>query len=97
MAQRTRVDADLAALVDHMFEEVLGEAERAELLACIEVWEAENPEVDAARRVTAWIDIAYDVHARTRSGPRPLSEVRVAASTSRYRESRGTYARTAIA
>jgi len=80
-----------------MFEEVMGDAERAELLACIKVWESANPDVDAARRVTAWIDIAYEVHARTRTGPRPLSEVRVAASTSKTRMSRGTYVREAIA
>ena len=97
MAKRTRVPADVATLVDHMFEQVMGEAERAELLASIKAWEAENPEVDSAHRVTAWIDIAYEVRSRANAGPRALSEVRVAESTQKPRSARGTYVREAIA
>lgn len=97
VAKRTRVPADLATLVDHMFEQVMGEAERAELLACIKTWEAENPDVDSAHRVTAWIDIAYDVRSRANAGPRALSEVRIADSTPKARSTRGTFVREAIA
>lgn len=54
----------LPALVDHMFELVLDDAERRELLTWIQAWEAENPDVDAAHRVTGWIDVAYAFQAR---------------------------------
>jgi hypothetical protein len=47
-----------------MFDQVFTESERAELLAWIHRWEAENPEVDAALRVTGWIDVAYSFQAR---------------------------------
>jgi hypothetical protein len=47
-----------------MFSEVLSEAERAELLTWIEAWEAAHPDVDAAHRVTGWIDVAYDFQSR---------------------------------
>ena len=47
-----------------MFSEVLSEPERAELLTWIEAWEAAHPDVDAAHRVTGWIDVAYDFQSR---------------------------------
>ena len=55
---------NLATLVDHMFDRVLEAPERAELLSWIETWEADNPDVDNAHRVTGWIDVAYDFQAR---------------------------------
>jgi hypothetical protein len=60
---------DIAHLVDHMFSEVLDENERAELLAWIHAWEARNPDVDAAHRVTGWIDVAYAYHSRRNGMP----------------------------
>ena len=95
MPKRIHGSADLATLVEHMFEQVMTEPERAELLASITVWESEHPDVDAAHRVTAWIDIAYEIRAKARSGPRTLSEVRIATSAPRLL--RVTYWREAIA
>jgi hypothetical protein len=57
-------EADLARLVDHMFELVLDESERRELLMWIREWESANPDVDSAHRVTGWIDVAYNFQAR---------------------------------
>lgn len=57
-------ERDLTRLVDHMFDQVLGEEERVELLAWIRRWESANPGVDAAHRVTGWIDVAYEFQAR---------------------------------
>lgn len=54
-----RSPRDVSVLVDTMFEAVLTPPERAELLVWIRRWEAENPDVDAAHRVTGWIDVAY--------------------------------------
>jgi hypothetical protein len=51
--------ANLERLVEHMFDQVLGPLERAELLSWIAEWEKANPDVDAAHRVTGWIDVAY--------------------------------------
>jgi hypothetical protein len=51
--------SNVERLVEHMFDQVFGEEERAELLACIHEWEAANPDVDPAHRVTGWIDVAY--------------------------------------
>jgi hypothetical protein len=51
-------------LVEHMFDQVFSESERGELLAWIRRWDAENPDVDAAHRVTGWIDVAYLYQAR---------------------------------
>lgn len=70
-------ERDLARLVNHMFEAVLSEDERAELLVWIRRWEAKNPGVDAANRVTGWIDVAYEFQARregrdTRSAEIPM-------------------------
>lgn len=56
--------AYLAGLIDHMFEQVLGRRERAELLLWIREWEDANPNVDAAHRVTGWIDVADAFQAR---------------------------------
>ncbi len=57
-------ERDLTRLVDHMFEHVLGDEERVELLVWIRRWEAANPGVDSANRVTGWIDVAYEFQAR---------------------------------
>ncbi len=70
----------LAALVERMFDQVLGEDERVELLAWIEEWEAANPDADSAHRVTGWIDVAYSFQARTNQTPRPRGSKRVASS-----------------
>jgi hypothetical protein len=51
-------------LVEHMFDQVFSEAERAELLVWITRWEEANPGVDPAHRVTGWIDVAYSFQAR---------------------------------
>ncbi len=61
-----------------MFELVLDESERCELLEWIREWEAANPSVDAAHRVTGWIDVAYDFQARVdaRSISRDPAEAR---------------------
>ena len=61
MAVARTVDspANLERLVEHMFDQVLGPLERAELLGWIAEWERANPDVDAAHRVTGWIDVAY--------------------------------------
>ena len=62
------VHSDLAAklesLVDHMFDQVFEADERAELLTWIRAWEAANPDVDNAHRITGWIDVAYAFQAR---------------------------------
>ncbi len=47
-----------------MFDQVFSAAERAELLTWIRRWEIENPNVDAAHRVTGWIDVAYAFQVR---------------------------------
>jgi hypothetical protein len=70
--------ADLGRLVDRMFENVMNESERAELLVCIREWESANPEVDAAHRVTGWIDVAYDLRASKRVNEEGRQDVRVA-------------------
>jgi hypothetical protein len=56
--------ARLQTLVDHMFDQVLEADERAELLVWIREWEAANPDVDNAHRITGWIDVAYAFQAR---------------------------------
>jgi hypothetical protein len=66
MNRRRPQSTDLAALVDHMFADVLKPDERQELLGHIEEWEAANPDVSPAQRVTAWIDVAYEFQARRR-------------------------------
>ena len=71
---------NLARLVDRMFEHVMNESERAELLVCIREWEAANPDVDAAHRVTGWIDVAYDLRARKRVNHESRQDVRVAST-----------------
>ena len=55
---------NLSTLVDHMFDRVLEAPERAQLLSWIEAWEADNPDVDNAHRVTGWIDVAYSFQAQ---------------------------------
>ena len=59
----------MAALVDTMFGEVFTPDERADLLTWIQAWEAENPDVTAAERVTGWIDVAYAFQERGVSVP----------------------------
>jgi hypothetical protein len=57
-------EAHLETLVDHMFDQVLEGSERAELIEWIRHWEAANPDVDNAHRITGWIDVAYAFQAR---------------------------------
>jgi hypothetical protein len=52
-----------------MFGEVFTPDERADLLTWIQAWEAENPDVTAAERVTGWIDVAYAFQERGVSVP----------------------------
>lgn len=67
MGKPVSTPPDLERLVDRMFEQVMSESERSELLVCIREWESANPKVDAAHRVTGWIDVAYDLRARNRA------------------------------
>lgn len=64
MRSRPRGQLDVAVLVDSMFGEVFTADERADLLTWIRAWEAENPGVTAADRVTGWIDVAYSFQER---------------------------------
>lgn len=50
---------EVAALVENMFADVFTVQERQELLTRIESWEAANPGVTSAERITGWIDVAY--------------------------------------
>lgn len=54
---------EVAALVENMFADVLTPAERQVLLARIEEWEAANPGLTSAQRITGWIDVAYEYQA----------------------------------
>lgn len=54
---------DVAALVENMFADVLTPSERQDLLARIELWEAANPGLSSAERITGWIDVAYEYQA----------------------------------
>ena len=47
-----------------MFDQVLGESERAELMRWIHEWESAHPGIDAAHRLTGWIDVAYAFESR---------------------------------
>ncbi len=69
MRSRSTGHLDVAALVDSMFGEVFTLDERADLLTWIHAWEAENPDVSAAERVTGWIDVAYSFQERGVSVP----------------------------
>lgn len=74
---RASAPRDVAALVDRMFADVFTPDERTELLDWIRAWDAEHPDVDAAHRVTGWIDVAYAFQARGRSvspAARPATE-----------------------
>ncbi len=66
----------LVGMIDRMFDQVLTEDERVELLAWIEEWETANPDADSAHRVTGWIDVAYAFQARTPRTPRPRGSAR---------------------
>lgn len=70
---RASAPRDVAALVDRMFADVFTPDERTELLDWIRAWDAEHPDVDAAHRVTGWIDVAYAFQARGRVGRPPAS------------------------
>ena len=69
MRSRPRAPLDAAVLVDSVFGEVFTVDERADLLTWIHGWEAENPDVTAAERVTGWIDVAYAFQERAGSLP----------------------------
>jgi hypothetical protein len=69
MRSRPRAQLDVAVLVDSMFGEVFTVEERVDLLTWIRAWEAENPDVTAAQRVTGWIDVAYAFQERGVSVP----------------------------
>lgn len=70
MATRALTAETVERLVEHMFDQVLNESERGELLDWIHAWEAANPGVDAAHRVTGWIDVAYAFQSRNDSALR---------------------------
>jgi hypothetical protein len=84
MKGRPRAQLDVVALVDTMFGEVFTAEERADLLTWIRAWEAENPDVTAAERVTGWIDVAYAFQERGVSVPswRPPEATRLPAEAS---------------
>ncbi len=63
MPRKARSPSSLDGLVERMFDQVLEKDERAELLTRIREWEAAHPDVDPAHRVTAWIDLAYELQA----------------------------------
>lgn len=69
MATKVRTRFDVEALVGHMFEQVLTGPERAELLIWNHRWEAANPDLDPAHRVTGWIDVACAFQARLDGRP----------------------------
>jgi hypothetical protein len=60
---------DVSALVENMFADVFTAPERVELLEWISRWEAENPDVQSAHRVTAWIDVAYSYQEYRKRNP----------------------------
>jgi len=55
-----------AELVDSMFGSLFDATERALLLQRIEGFDAANPGLDNARRITGWIDVAYAFQAERR-------------------------------
>jgi hypothetical protein len=71
-----RGSVSVESLVDRLFDRVLEPDERAELLIRIQAWEAANPGVDNARRVTGWIDVTYEFHAQQRAVVETRSPVR---------------------
>jgi hypothetical protein len=64
------------SLVDRMFDQVLDPDERAELMVRIRAWEAANPDVDNAHRITGWIDVAYEFQARRPVAAGTVSPIR---------------------
>jgi hypothetical protein len=76
VARQVVTPTSIEHLVEHMFDQVFTEAERAELLECIRAWERANPDVDAAHRVTGWIDVAYDYQAQLREPARGVAPFR---------------------
>jgi hypothetical protein len=77
VVQRSVTPGSIEQLVEHMFDQVFTEDERAELLVWIHRWEAANPDVDAAHRVTGWIDVAYAFQARLEGTSSTTIEARV--------------------
>ena len=71
-----RGSVSVESLVDRMFDQVLEPDERTELLIRIQAWEAANPGVDNARRITGWIDVAYEFQAQQRAVVETRSPVR---------------------
>lgn len=66
---------DVSTLVETMFADVFTSDERATLLERIHEWERENPDVDAAHRVTGWIDVAYAYQEQLdRAAPTPAAK-----------------------
>ena len=72
MARPVDPSRTIEKLVDHMFDQVFADAERTELLTWIRRWDIENPDVDAAHRLTGWIDVAYAFQMRR---TRPVTPV----------------------
>ena len=74
----TAVNAPMSvdSLVERMFDQVLEPDERAELMVHIRAWEAANPDVDNAHRITGWIDVAYAFQARRPAAAGTVSPIR---------------------
>ena len=69
MTARKSVSRDPSTLIDNMFQDVFSVEERAALRDRILAWEATQPQLSPADRITAWIDIAYTFqHERGPSG-----------------------------
>jgi hypothetical protein len=81
VATRSNASASIESLVDHMFDQVLTADERAELLIRIRAWEAANPDVDNAHRITGWIDVAYEFQASNLANGEVRGPVRSRAQT----------------
>lgn len=74
MAKKDPRAADIGGLVDHMFQDVFTEVERAALRDRIAVWESNNPGVTQAERVMGWIDVAYQYQMETEDLNRPVAD-----------------------
>jgi hypothetical protein len=59
MPSRTRAPLVVADVVNRMFADAFADDERTELAQWIEAWDAANPDVPQAQRLTGWIDVAY--------------------------------------
>jgi hypothetical protein len=81
MPSRTRAPLVVSDVVNRMFADAFTDDERTELAQWIEAWDAANPDVPQAQRLTGWIDVAYAFQERGASRPswspaRPAREVR---------------------